>query len=146
MANHLAINPDELKGDLPRIVAGIMDALGGQENYGHTMVADVNRIRNNSGLTEEKQERMILSYHRLFMNMVGKKDQYELDTSEFANLSEQELKVMLRQSALESLAVDESFRMEVLKVLEREDPDRVRQLLGIDVIDSPKLSQSETSK
>jgi hypothetical protein len=124
-----------LKGDLPRVAAATLRALGGHEVMGQRIADDVESVRHGT-LPEDKKHKLLLSYTRLIMNMLAKKDQYELDTSEFAGLSEQDLKHMLRQSAVDSLRMDSALRKEVMHILNQENPTEMRQMLGLEVLEA----------
>lgn len=128
----------ELKGDIPQVMEAVMGAMGGHGIYGQMMVDDVSRIRMSPDLPEDKRERLVLSYHRMFLNMMAKNDQYHLDTSEFAGVSEDELKLMLRQSAIENMKVDPQFRQQMLALLNQESPDDLRKMLGVEVLESER--------
>lgn len=135
--NGSLIESASIKGELPRLATAVLDAVGGHEMMAQAMVDDVNRIRHNKTiqLNDDKRERMVLSYHRLFINLLGKKDQYEIDTSEFAGVSDQELKLMLRQAALDNLQLDPEFRQQVMGILSQQNPDEARRMLGIEVLE-----------
>lgn len=132
-----------IKGDLPQVADAVFTEMGGHEFYGKMFAEDMMRIRDNTTIKEVNKERLLLSYHRQLQAMAHRKDQYELDSNELAGYSEDELKRMLRDSAMAAIQEDADFRKQFLGVVAEQDPEEIRNLLGIEVIEQEETGQPE---
>lgn len=100
----------------------------GSEAIAEMMVDDLIRVRkeNEDG---ERPERLILDYHRLVTNVLGSRQELDLD-EQIAKMSDEDKHSVLLRAAIEEFNRNPQFQVMMIEALSHAQPEMFRKAIG----------------